>query len=53
MTYFNNSIESNIGSNVEICDDNIVIDVKKEDKKKTKKSPVKKNKIKIDDFIID
>ena len=52
MTYFNNSIESNIGSNVEICDDNIVIDVKKEDKKKTKKSPVKKNKIKIDFFII-
>jgi hypothetical protein len=54
MKYFSNSSESNLGSNVSINDDNIIIEDKPKTPKKTKKSVIKKDiKIKIDDFFID
>jgi hypothetical protein len=55
MKYFSNSSESNLGSNVSINDDNIIIiEDKPKTPKKTKKNVIKKDiKIKIDDFFID
>jgi DNA polymerase elongation subunit (family B) len=54
MKYFSNSSESNLGSNVSISDDNIIIEDKPKTPKKTKKNVIKKDiKIKIDDFFID